>query len=162
MPSKKKVVERAKSHWWVLILLALAQFMVVLDVSIVNVALPSVQKAFHMTQQDLQWIVTGYTLTFGGFLLLGGRAADLFGRRKIFMTGIFLFTLVSLADGLSQSGHQLILFRILQGLAGAMMSPAALSIILVTYKEGHERNVALSVWGAVAAGGAAVGVLLGG
>lgn len=150
------------NHWLILILLALAQFMVVLDVSIVNVALPAIQKAFAMTTADLQWIVTAYTLTFGGFLLLGGRAADLFGRRRLFLIGVVLFTLTSLADGLAQSGHQLILFRALQGLAGAFMSPAALSIVLVTYREGHERNVALAVWGAVAAGGAAVGVLLGG
>lgn len=150
------------NHWFILVLLALAQFMVVLDVSIVNVALPAIQHAFHMSQTSLQWIVTMYTLTFGGFLLLGGRAADLFGRRKMFMLGITLFTLASLADGLSQSGGMIIVFRGIQGLAGAFMSPAALSIILVTYREGHERNVALSVWGAVASGGAAVGVLAGG
>lgn len=136
--------------------------MVVLDVSIVNVALPSIQKSFEMSPTSLQWIVTAYTLTFGGFLLLGGRAADLFGRRRMFLIGVTLFTLASLADGLAQSGGMLIVFRGLQGLAGAIMSPAALSIVLVTYREGHERNVALSVWGAVAAGGAAVGVLLGG
>lgn len=150
------------SHWLILILLALAQFMVVLDVSIVNVALPTIQHVFGMTQATLQWVVTAYTLAFGGFLLLGGRAADLFGRRKMFLIGIFLFTLASLANGVAQSSEQIIIFRALQGLAGAFMSPAALSIILVTYREGHERNVALSVWGAVAAGGAAVGVLLGG
>lgn len=161
--SKKKPNEgKQTSHWLVLILLALAQFMVVLDVSIVNVALPAIQQAFGMSQTSLQWIVTAYTLTFGGFLLLGGRAADLFGRRRIFLSGVILFTLASLADGLAQTGGQLIVFRALQGLAGAFMSPAALSIVLVTYREGHERNVALSVWGAVAAGGAAVGVLLGG
>ena len=158
----KATAEKQTSHWLILILLALAQFMVVLDVSIVNVALPAIQSAFHMSQTSLQWIITAYTLTFGGFLLLGGRAADLFGRRKIFLTGVTLFTLASLADGLSQSGGMLILFRGLQGLSAAFMSPAALSIILVTYKQGHERNVALSVWGAVASGGAAVGVLLGG
>jgi EmrB/QacA subfamily drug resistance transporter len=154
--------EGGTNHWLILILLALAQFMVVLDVSIVNVALPSIQHTFNMTATSLQWIVTGYTLTFGGFLLLGGRAADLFGRRKIFLLGITLFTLASLGSGLSQSSGMLIFFRALQGLAGAFMSPAALSIVLVTYREGHERNVALSVWGAVAAGGAAAGVLLGG
>jgi EmrB/QacA subfamily drug resistance transporter len=150
------------SHWLILILLALAQFMVVLDVSIVNVALPSIQRAFNMTNTNLQWIVTAYTLTFGGCLLLGGRAADLFGRRRVFLTGITMFTLFSLGTGLSQSGSMIIVFRALQGLAASMMSPAALSIVLVTYREGHERNVALSVWGAVASGGAAVGVLLGG
>lgn len=160
--AKAKTAKGPTNHWLILILVALAQFMVVLDVSIVNVALPSIQKVFNMTSTDLQWIVTAYTLTFGGFLLLGGRAADLYGRRKVFLTGVFLFTLASLACGLSQSGTMLIFFRALQGIAGALMSPAALSIVLVTYKEGHERNVALSVWGAVAAGGAAVGVLLGG
>src|SRR3954471_18351328 len=154
--------KKETNHWLILVLLALAQFMVVLDVSIVNVALPSIQSAFHMSQTSLQWIVTAYTLTFGGFLLLGGRAADLYGRRKIFLWGVVLFTLASLADGLAQSGGQLIVFRAIQGMAGAFMSPAALSIILVTYREGHERNVALSVWGAVASGGAAAGVLAGG
>jgi EmrB/QacA subfamily drug resistance transporter len=158
----KATEKKETSHWLILILLALAQFMVVLDVSIVNVALPAIQHAFHMSQSSLQWIVTMYALTFGGFLLLGGRAADLFGRRKIFLLGVTLFTLASLADGLAQSGGMIIIFRGIQGLAGAFMSPAALSIILVTYREGHERNVALSVWGAVASGGAAVGVLAGG
>src|SRR4051812_43918016 len=99
--------DKQTSHWLILILLALAQFMVVLDVSIVNVALPSIQDAFHMSQTSLQWIVTAYTLTFGGFLLLGGRAADLFGRRRIFLAGVIFFTLSSLADGLAQSGGQL-------------------------------------------------------
>lgn len=153
---------KAKGHWTVLILLALAQFMVVLDASIVNVALPAMQHAFGLSAANLQWIVTAYTLTFGGFLLLGGRAADLYGRRKTFMIGVGLFGLISLLDGLSQSGTMLIVLRALQGLAGAFMSPAALSIVLITYKEGHERNTALAVWGAVASGGAAAGVLLGG
>src|SRR4051812_23979537 len=147
--------KKQTNHWLILVLLALAQFMVVLDVSIVNVALPAIQKAFNMTQSDLQCIVTAYTLTFGGFLLLGGRAADLFGRRKIFLGGVVAFTLFSLGAGVSQSGTMIVIFRALQGLAGAFMSPAALSIVLVTYREGHERNVALSVWGAVASGGAA-------
>ncbi len=150
------------SHWLILILLALAQFMVVLDVSIVNVALPAIQKAFNLSQTNLQWVITAYALTFGGFLLLGGRNADLFGRKRTFLFGVSAFTLASLGTGLAQSGTMLIIFRALQGLAGAYMSPSALSIILVTYKEGHDRNIALSVWGAVAAGGAAVGVLAGG
>jgi EmrB/QacA subfamily drug resistance transporter len=154
--------KKATNHWLILILLALAQFMVVLDISIVNVALAYIQKAFHMANTNLQWIVTAYTLTFGGFLLLGGRCADLFGRRKTFLAGVTVFTIASLLDGLSQSGTMLIFLRGVQGLAGAFMSPAALSIVLVTYKEGHERNVALSVWGAVAAGGAGVGLLIGG
>lgn len=150
------------NHWLILVILALAQFMVVLDVSIVNVALPSIQKAFHMSETNLQWIVTAYTLAFGGFLLLGGRAADLYGRKKVFLTGVTMFGLASLLDGLAQSGSMLIFLRALQGLSAALMSPAALSIVLVTYREGHERNTALSVWGAVASGGAAAGVLLGG
>ena len=150
------------NHWIILVILALAQFMVILDSSIVNVAIPSIERAFHLIPSTLQWIITAYTLAFGGFLLLGGRAADLYGRRKIFLSGVVLFSIVSLADGLSRSGGMLIALRGMQGLAGAFMSPAALSIVLVTYREGHERNVALSVWGAVAAGGAAVGLLLGG
>lgn len=162
MPKAKTAGKKQTNHWFILVLLALAQFMVVLDVSIVNVALPAMQHAFHMTESSLQWIITMYSLFFGGFLLLGGRSADLFGRRKTFLAGVTLFTLASLADGLAQSGGMIVAFRGIQGLAGAFMSPAALSIILVTYREGHERNVALSVWGAVASGGAAVGVLAGG
>jgi EmrB/QacA subfamily drug resistance transporter len=136
--------------------------MIVLDVSIVNVALPAIQKVFHMSQTNLQWIVTAYTLAFGGFLLLGGRAADLFGRRRMFIVGTIIFGIASLLDGLAPTGNLLIALRGAQGLAAAIMSPAALSIVLVTYREGHERNLALSVWGAVASGGAAAGVLLGG
>lgn len=153
---------KPKNHWWILIVLALAQFMVVLDVSIVNVALPAIKTAFDMSTSSLQWIVTAYTLAFGGFLLLGGRAADLYGRRKMFVTGTILFGLASLINGFSQSETMLIAMRAVQGLSAALMSPAALSIVLVTYREGHERNTALSVWGAVASGGAAAGVLLGG
>jgi len=154
--------DKARNHWLILILVALAQFMVVLDVSIVNVATRTIQVAFHMTETNLQWIITAYTLAFGGFLLLGGRAADLFGRRRLFIIGTIVFGIASLLDGLAQSGGMLIALRAAQGLAAAFMSPAALSIVLVTYREGHERNVALSVWGAVASGGAAAGVLLGG
>jgi EmrB/QacA subfamily drug resistance transporter len=150
------------NHWFILILLATAQFMVVLDTSIVNVMLPRVQSAFALSPTSLQWIITAYTLAFGGFLLLGGRAADLFGRRRVFLTGVAAFSIVSLLDGLSRSGGMLISLRALQGLSAAFMSPSALSIVLVTYKEGHERNLALSVWGSVAASGAAVGLLLGG
>lgn len=143
-------------------LLALAQFMIILDTSIVNIAIPSIAQALSFAPQNLQWVVTAYTLTFGGFLLLGGRAADLFGRRRIFLMGLGLFTLASLLGGLAQDSGQLVAFRALQGLAGAFMSPAALSIVVTTFKEGKERNKALSVWGAVAAGGAAAGLLLGG
>jgi len=156
------MAKKQTNHWLILILLALAQFMVVLDVSIVNVALPAIQHAFNMSQTSLQWVVTAYTLTFGGFLLLGGRNADIYGRRRTFLGGLIVFTLASLAVGLAQSGGMIIVLRAIQGLGGAYMSPAALSIVLVTYREGHERNVALSVWGAVASGGAAVGVLAGG
>lgn len=136
--------------------------MVVLDSAIVNVALPALEKALHFDQASLQWVVTGYTLTFGGFLLLGGRAADLYGRRRVLLTGIAGFTLFSLLIGLSDSSVVVVILRALQGLSAAMMSPAALSILLTTFKEGKERNTALGVWSAVGAGGAAVGVLLGG
>ncbi len=147
----------------ILAIVALAQFMVVLDVSIVNVALPSIYKSLHFTStSNLQWIVTAYTLTFGGFLLLGGRAADLFGRRRMFVIGVGLFVIASLITGLSTSSLMIEIMRAIQGIAGAIMSPAALSIVLATFKEGHERNKALSIWGGIAAGGAAAGVLIGG
>ncbi len=136
--------------------------MVVLDVSIVNVALSAIQKSLHFSPTALQWVVTAYTLAFGGFLLLGGRAADLFGRRRMFLIGVGLFTVASLIDGLSTNSGMLIVLRALQGLSAAFMSPAALSIVLVTYREGAERNKALAIWGSVAAGGAAVGMLVGG
>ena len=147
----------------VLLIVAVAQFMVVLDTSIVNVALPSIYKDLNFTSaSSLQWVVTAYTLAVGGFLLLGGRAADLYGRRKMFMLAAAAFSIASLICGLSQNSTMIQLLRAVQGLAAAFMSPAALSIVLTTFKEGKERAKALSVWGAVAAGGAAVGVLLGG
>jgi len=145
-----------------LILVCLAQLMVVIDVSIVNVALPSIQTALHFSAQNLQWIVNAYTLVFGGFLLLGGRAADLLGRRAVLIGGLLLFTAGSLACGLAQSSGLLIGARAMQGLGGAIISPAALSILTVTFPEGQERNRALGVWGAVAGGGIALGVILGG
>lgn len=154
--------KHAENRWVILALLALAQFMVVLDVSIVNVALPSISRDLNFSPANLQWVVTAYALTFGGFLLLGGRAADLFGRRKVFMIAVSTFVFVSLLCGLAQSENQLIISRAVQGLAAAFMSPAALSIVLTEFREGKERNKALGVWAAVAAGGAAVGVLLGG
>lgn len=153
---------RTANRWWLLGLLALAQFMVVLDVSIVNVALPAIQKSLEFSLANLQWIITAYTLCFGGFLLLGGRTADLYGRRRTFVGGIIAFTLSSLAAATAQSEAWMIVARGLQGLSAAFMSPAALSIVLTTFKEGSDRNRALSVWAAVAAGGAAAGVLLGG
>lgn len=152
----------ADNRWVILALLALAQFMVILDVSIVNVALPSIARELHFASGDLQWVITAYTLTFGGFLLLGGRMADLYGRRRIFISAVSAFALASLVCGIAQSDTQLIIARALQGLAGAIMSPAALSIVLTEFKEGKDRNKAMGVWAGVAAGGAAVGVLLGG
>jgi EmrB/QacA subfamily drug resistance transporter len=136
--------------------------MVVLDIAIVNVALPSIARDLNFAGNDLQWVITAYTLTFGGFLLLGGRAADLYGRKLIFTGGVILFTIFSLLCGLAQTDTQLIIARAAQGLAGAIMSPAALSIVLSEFKEGKERNTAMGVWAAVASGGAAAGVLLGG
>lgn len=156
------MAEKVRNHWVVLVILALAQFMVVLDSSVVNVALPAIQHTFNLTESSLQWVVTAYTLAFGGLLLFGGRAADLFGRKRLFLIGISLFSIASLLDGLAMNGSMLIILRAIQGTAAALMSPAALSIVLVTYREGHARNTALSVWGAVASGGAAAGVLLGG
>ena len=148
--------------WLVLALVCLAQFMVVLDATIVNVALPSIQADLNMAEGDLQWIVNAYTLTFGGFLLLGGRAGDLLGRKRVFLAGIVVFTLASLLNGLADSSTTLILARGLQGLGAALISPAALSIITTTFEEGPERNKAMGVWAAIATGGAAAGLLAGG
>jgi EmrB/QacA subfamily drug resistance transporter len=149
-------------RWWALALLCSAFFMVILDVSIVNVALPSIESKLHFSQSDLQWVLSAYALTFGGFLLLGGRAADLLGRRRVFMFGVALFTIASLACGLSNSEGQLIAARAVQGLGAAILSPSALSIITTTFDEGSERNKALGIWGAMGGSGAAVGVLAGG
>src|ERR1700678_3114880 len=145
-----------------LMLLAMTQFVIVIDASIVNVALPSIGAALHFSRDNLSWVVNAYTLTFGGFLLLGGRLADLLGRRRMFMLGLILFSLASLAGGLAQSEAWLIVARAVQGLGAAIVSPAALSIITTTFAEGQERNRALGVWGAVAGAGGAAGVLLGG
>jgi EmrB/QacA subfamily drug resistance transporter len=136
--------------------------MVVLDATIVNVALPSIERGLHFSATDLQWVINSYTLMFGGFLLLGGRAADFFGRRRLFLAGVAVFSIASLINGLATSSEMLIIGRGLQGLGGAMVSPAALSIITTTFAEGPDRNKALGVWSAIAAGGAAVGLLLGG
>src|SRR5436853_5992259 len=137
-------------RWLALILLCAIQFMVVLDVSIVNVALPTIKTALHFSDANLQWVVSAYTLTFGGFLMLGGRAADLLGRRRMFMSGLVLFSLASLACGLSGDTAQLIAFRAIQGLGAAIISPAALSLLTTTFAEGAERNKALGIWGAIA------------
>ncbi|HZO06302.1 MAG TPA: MFS transporter [Solirubrobacterales bacterium] len=156
------VAEARDKRWIGLILLCSAQFVVVLDASIVNVALPTIGSALDFTESSLPWVVNAYVLTFGGFLLLGGRLADLLGRRRIFMAGLILFALASLAGGLATTSGQLIAARAVQGLGGALLSPAALSIVATTFKDGAERNKALGVWGAVAGSGGAAGVLLGG
>ena len=145
-----------------LALLALTQFVVVIDASITNVALPSIGKALDISQDDLSWVVNSYTLVFGGFLLLGGRMGDFFGRRRMFMVGMALFGAASLAGGFAQSEEWLIIARAIQGLGAAIASPAALSIVTTTFSEGSERNRALGIWGAVAGAGGAAGVLLGG
>jgi EmrB/QacA subfamily drug resistance transporter len=152
----------ASSRWAVLVVVCLAQFMVVLDATIVNVALPSIQRGLHFSNANLQWVINSYTLMFGGFLLLGGRAADFFGRRRLFLAGVAVFSIASLINGLAQSSEMLIIGRGLQGLGGAMVSPAALSIITTTFAEGPDRTKALGVWSAIAAGGAAIGLLMGG
>jgi EmrB/QacA subfamily drug resistance transporter len=151
-----------RTKWLALALLAMTQFVIVLDASIVNVALPSIGRALDFSQDDLSWVVNAYTLTFGGFLLLGGRLADLMGRRRVFIGGLILFSLASLAGGLAQSDIWLIAARAVQGLGAALISPAALSLITTMFAEGAERNRALGVWGAVAGSGGAAGVLLGG
>ena len=149
-------------RWIALAVLVAAQFMVVLDVAIVNVALPSIQTDLHFSEQSLQWVITAYAIMFGGFLLLGGRMADLLGRRRLFIAGVALFTVSSLLAGFAWSEASLITFRATQGLGGALLAPAALSILMTTFAEGRERNIALGVWGAVSGSGAAAGVLLGG
>ena len=150
------------SPWLILVIVALAQFMVILDATIVNVALPSIQRALHFSTGSLQWVVNSYTLTFGGFLLLGGRAGDLFGRKRVFLAGVVLFSLASLLNGIAGSAAVLVAGRALQGLGGALIAPAALSVITTSFAEGKERTQALGVWSAVAVGGGAVGLLLGG
>jgi EmrB/QacA subfamily drug resistance transporter len=142
--------------------LGVAYLMVVLDVAIVNVALPSIQKSLHFSTSSLEWVVSGYALTFGGFLLLGGRAGDLLGRRRVFMAGLLLFSVASLLCGLSVSPAMLIALRVAQGAAGAVLSPSVFSIVSVTFEEGSERNKALGLLGAIAGSGAAIGTLLGG
>jgi EmrB/QacA subfamily drug resistance transporter len=153
---------RATNPWIVLVLICLAQFMVVLDGTIVNVALPSIQTDLHLSDGGLQWIINAYTLAFGGFLLLGGRLGDLLGRKRLFLIGLVIFTGASFLDGLAGSEGMLISARALQGLGAALISPAALSIIATTFAEGAERARALAVWAAIAIGGSAVGLILGG
>jgi EmrB/QacA subfamily drug resistance transporter len=160
--SPSQTTSSSANRWLVLVIACLAQFMVILDATVVNVALPSIQRGLHFSASSLQWVVNAYTLIFGGFLLLGGRAADLIGRKRLFSAGIALFSLASLLNGLAQSPTMLIIGRGLQGLGGALVSPAALSIITTTFTSNEERTKALGVWSAIAAGGGAVGLLMGG
>jgi EmrB/QacA subfamily drug resistance transporter len=169
LPSTSEVVAaRAPAHdhhvnpWLVLVLVCMAQFMVVLDATIVNVALPSIQQDLEMSDADLQWVVNAYTLVFGGFLLLGGRAGDLIGRKRVFLVGVAIFSAASLLNGLAPTSEALIVFRGVQGLGATLIAPAALSIITTTFEEGAERTKAMGVWAAIAVGGAAVGLVLGG
>src|ERR1043165_1825557 len=157
-----KMAASSSRRWWALALLLLVQFMVVLDIAIVNVALPSIQVDLGFSQENLQWVISAYALVFGGFLLLGGRAADLLGRRRLFIAGLVVFSVASLLAGLAWSEASLIGARALQGLGAAVITPAALSILSTTFTEGRERNIALGAWGAVGGFGAAAGVLLGG
>lgn len=150
------------NKWLVLVIVCLAQFMVILDATVVNVALPSIQHGLHFSESNLQWVINAYTLMFGGFLLLGGRAGDLIGRKRLFLAGVVVFSLASLLNGLSQSSEMLIVGRGLQGLGGALVSPAALSVLTTTFSEGQERTRAMGVWSGIAAGGGAVGLLAGG
>ena len=151
-----------RRKWYILAAICVAQFMVVLDIAIVNVALPSIRTDLNFTNESLQWVLTAYAILFGGFLLLGGRLADRFGRRRLFMAGLALFTGASLMCGLAWSEGSLIAFRAVQGFGGALLSPAALSILATTFTEGRERNLALGIWGGIAGSGAAAGALLGG
>ena len=156
------MVASAKMKWYGLALLAAVQFMVVLDIAIVNVALPSIQTDLEFSQANLQWVISAYALVFGGFLLLGGRIADIVGRRRVFIVGLIAFTIGSLLCGLAWSEESLIGARAIQGLGAATVSPAALALLVTTFREGRERNIALGAWGAVGGAGAAAGVLLGG
>jgi EmrB/QacA subfamily drug resistance transporter len=150
------------SRWAALALVVAAQFMVVLDISIVNVALATIKTDLHFSEASLQWVVSAYAIVFGGFLLLGGRLADLIGRRRVFMAGVALFTLSSALCGLAWSAGSLVAFRGIEGLGGALFAPAGLSLLMTTFREGRDRNLALGIWGAASGSGAAVGVLLGG
>ena len=156
------MTEHHRNKWLILAVVGAAFFMTILDVAIVNVAIPSIQKDLNIAESTVQWVITAYAITFGGFLLLGGRMSDLLGRRRIFIVGLILFTLASLACGLAQSAGMLIASRAVQGLGAAIISPAALSIVTTTFAEGADRNKALGIWGALGGSGAAVGVLLGG
>jgi EmrB/QacA subfamily drug resistance transporter len=151
-----------RRRWLALAVIVAAQFMVVLDIAIVNVALPSIKADLNFPEASLQWVISAYAIAFGGFLLLGGRLADILGRRRLFMTGLLIFSASSLACGLAWSEGSLVAFRAVQGLGGALLAPATLSILMTTFREGRERNLALGIWGAASGTGGAAGVLLGG
>jgi EmrB/QacA subfamily drug resistance transporter len=155
-------VLESRRRWLALAVVVTAQFMVVLDIAIVNVALPSIKSDLHFSEADLQWVVSAYAILFGGFLLLGGRLADVLGRRRVFLAGLGLFTASSFLCGLAWSETSLVAFRAVQGLGGALLAPAALSILMTTFTEGRDRNLALGIWGAASGSGGAAGVLLGG
>ncbi len=155
-------IAASRPRWSALALIVTAQFMVILDIAIVNVALPSIKSDLHFSTTSLQWVISAYAIFFGGVLLLGGRLADLLGRRRLFIVGVLLFAASSLLCGLAWSAPSLIAFRALQGLGGALMAPAALSLLVTTFAEGRERNLALGIYGAASGSGAAAGVLLGG
>src|SRR5882672_7201389 len=156
------IARPSERRWAALALIITAQFMVILDVAVVNVALPSIQTDLHFSQAGLQWVISAYAILFGGVLLLGGRLADLLGRRRLFVAGLALFAISSLLCGIAWSEGSLVGFRALQGLGGALLAPAALSLLMTTFAEGRERNLALGIYGAASGSGAAVGVLLGG
>jgi EmrB/QacA subfamily drug resistance transporter len=153
---------RRPSRWAALALVVAAQFMVVVDISIVNVALPAIKSDLHFSEESLQWVISAYAIVFGGFLLLGGRLADLLGRRRMFVVGVLVFTLTSALCGLAWSAGSLVAFRGIEGLGGALFAPAGLSLLMTTFPAGRDRNVALGIWGAASGSGAAVGVVLGG
>src|SRR5256714_11267038 len=160
--TKTARVEAPVHRWRAFAVLAVAYFMTIVDLTIVNVALPTIGRKLHFSETNLQWVVTAYGLTFGGFLLLGGRAADLLGRRRMMMIGLAVFTAASLACALATTDTFLIVMRGVQGLGAAIVLPAALSIVMNIFPEGAERNKALGAWGAIAASGATVGLIAGG
>jgi EmrB/QacA subfamily drug resistance transporter len=162
VPAGQRAALRTRRGVLTLLLLAAVQFIVIIDSSIVNVALPSIQRSLHFSQQNLQWVVSSYVLTFGGFLLLGGRLGDLLGRRRMLVVGVIVFAVASMAGGLANSQGLLIAARLAQGIGGALMAPAALSSLSTTFSEGTDRNTALGVWGAVSGIAGAAGVFLGG
>src|SRR6516225_4732826 len=157
-----RLVLRSRLGALTLLLLCAVQFLDIVDASIVNVALPSIQHSLHFSQQNLQWVASGYILTYGGFLLLGGRLADLLGRRRMLITGLTVFALASLAAGLANTSGLLVAARLVQGIGAALMAPAALSELTTSFREGKDRNTALGAWGAISGMAAAAGVFLGG